>query len=196
MAIKIRNLPWATPLEPEELDEIIPWYITTQGELNELEAVNIIKWLKWSKTARWDIFSESFCKKLHKNMFWDVWKWAWEFRKSDKNIWCQWNNIWIELRDVLETWKYWLNNKTFSIHEIAIRFHHRLVSVHPFPNGNWRFSRAMADVLIMKEKEKPLLWNSIWNLESTSGIRTKYLESLRKADNWDYWDLIKLFSPK
>ncbi len=112
--------------------------------------------MRWARISRGDIFTEHFCRKLHKEMFGETWKWAGEFRKSDKNIGCPWSRIGLELRDALDTAKYWTENKTFPIHDIAIRFHHRLVSVHPFPNGNGRFSRAMADILVFRSKEKPL----------------------------------------
>jgi len=102
----------------------------------------------------------------------------------------------LELRDTLDTAKYWTENKTFSPAEIAIRFHHRLVSVHPFPNGNGRFSRGVADILILRTKEKPLRWNSFGNLTDVGEVRSKYIASLKKADIGDYNDLIALCSPK
>ena len=116
-------------------------------------------------------------------MFGDTWRWAGEFRKSDKNIGCPWPKIGLELREALDTVKYWVENRTFSIHEIAIRFHHRLVSIHPFPNGNGRFSRAMADILVFRAKETPLAWNSFGNLSSAHGIRKDYITALKTADN-------------
>ncbi len=97
-------------------------------------------------------------------MFGETWKWAGEFRRSDKNIGCPWSLVGIKLRNALDDAEFWVENKTFSVHEIAVRFHHRLVSVHPFPNGNGRFSRAMADILVFRNDWEPLLWNSFENL--------------------------------
>lgn len=110
------------------------------------------------------MLTEEFCRKLHKSLFGETWNWAGEFRRSDKNIGCRWNQVGIELRKALEDARFWIENDTFSVYEIAIRFHHRLVFVHPFPNGNGRFSRAMADVLVSRKNLEPLLWNSLGNL--------------------------------
>ena len=195
MEIGLIYAPWATPLEPDELDGLIPWHISTQWQLNEWESQNIEKWFSWSRSARWDILTEIFCKKLHKNLFWGTWEWAWRFRKSDKNIWCSWVKVGVELKQVLNNAKYWLENETFPLHEIAIRLHHWLVLVHPFPNGNGRFSRAMADILLEREKVSPLSWKYFWDMEDSSEIRLRYIDSLKKADNWDFEGLVKLCSP-
>lgn len=194
--MKFIYAPWATPLETEEIDALIPGHISTQGQLDEWEAMNISKWISWGNTARWDIFTEQFCRKLHKKMFGDTWEWAGEFRKSDKNIGCHWTKIGLELRDTLDTTKYWVEYKIFPIHEIAVRFHHRLVSIHPFPNGNGRFSRTMGNILIFRAKEASLAWNSFGNLWNTHEIRKLYIDALRKADNGDYLDLIQLCCPR
>lgn len=196
MAINLIYVPWATPLEIEEVDGLIPGHISTQWQLDEWETVNVSKWMQWGRRARLDIFTEQFCRKFHKEMFGNTWKWAWEFRKSDKNIGCPWSKIGLELRETLDTAKYWVENRTFPIHEIAIRFHHRLVSIHPFPNGNGRFSRAMADILLLRAKETPLAWNSFGNLSNANEIRKDYITALKKADNGDYSDLVQLCSPK
>lgn len=129
-------------------------------------------------------------------MFGDTWKWAGEFRKSDKNIGCHWSKIGLELRDCLDTAKYWVENKTFPLHEIAIRFHHRLVSIHPFPNGNGRFSRAMGDILVYRAKGTLLKWNSFENPSNAEEVRKNYITALKKADNGDYSDLVRLYNPK
>jgi Fic-DOC domain mobile mystery protein B len=196
MEIKLIHVPWSTPLDPDELDGLIPWHISTQWDLNEWESLNIENGISWSKSARGNIFTEEFCKKLHKKMFAETWQWAWEFRKSDKNIWCPWIQVGVELRDVLDTAQFWFEHKTFPLHEIAIRLHYRLVFVHPFPNGNGRFSRAMADILLQRNKQTPLLWHTFGDLENTSHVREMYIASLRKADNWDFDDVIQLCSPK
>jgi Fic-DOC domain mobile mystery protein B len=195
MAIELEYPEWSTPLETEELDELIPGHITTQGQLNEWEALNIAKWLTWAYASRWDMLTEAFCKKLHRAMFDETWKWAGEFRRTNKNIWCDWHLVGIELRKTLDDVRYWMENKTFPIHEIALRAHHKLVYVHPFPNGNGRFCRAMADVLVARAGKPPLLWNDFWNLVDQADVRKRYIESLRKADNGDYSALIDLCSP-
>ena len=194
--MEIKYIVGATPLEPEELSDLIPSHIQTQWQLNEWESINVESWLDWAQRGKKDIVTEMFCKTLHKKMFGKTWKWAGSFRRSDKNIGCPWIKIALELREVLDTTRFWIENKTFPIHEIAIRFHYRLVFVHSFPNGNGRFSRAMADILIARHKQTPLLWNTFWDIANMSDIHKKYIESLRKADNGDFSDLIDLCSPK
>jgi len=136
MAIKLTYPLGATPLEAEELDALIPTSVTTQGSLNEWEAQNIFTGMLWARGTTDDIFTEQFVRKLHRAMFSETWKWAGEFRKSDKNIGCSWHVVGLELNKTLADAKFWVKNKTFPLCEIAIRFHHRLVLVHPFPNGN------------------------------------------------------------
>ncbi len=151
--------------------------------------------MRWGKSSKLDLFTEGFCQKFHKELFGKTWQWAGKFRRSDKNIGCPWSRIGLELRDVLDTARYWMENETFPVHEIAVRFHHRLVYVHPFPNGNGRFSRAMADLLVFRAKKEPLLWNSFGNLANVSEIRKEYITALKKADNGDYGSLDSLCVP-
>ena len=94
----------------------------------------------WSHDGKHIVFLEK--------MYGDVWKWAGEFRKSDKNIGVKWTQIAIELKNLLDDTKYWMDNKTVHPEEIAIRFKHRIVAIHCFPNGNGRHSRMMADIII------------------------------------------------
>lgn len=196
MAVRLEYPPGSTPLEAEELDALIPGHITTQGQLDEWETANVAKGMRWARTSRGDLFTEEFCRKLHKAMFGETWEWAGRFRKTDKNIGCSWNRVGIELRKTLDDAKFWMENGTFSIHEIAVQFHHRLVSVHPFPNGNGRFSRAMADILVFRNTSEPLLWTSLGNLANVGEIRKEYISVLKSADNGDYRWLIAFCVPK
>ena len=140
-----------TPLDEEEKEGLKIKSITTQGELDEFEQLNIEKAVEWTIHTKFKIekiLTEKFVKDLHKRMYGDVWKWAGEFRKTQKNIGIQWTQIGIELKNLLDDTKYWIENKTFPSEEIAIRFKHRIVSIHCFPNGNGRHSRMMADIIM------------------------------------------------
>ena len=140
-----------TPLDEEEKEGLKINSITTQGELDEFEQLNIEKAVEWtihSKLKPETILTEKFIKNLHKRMYSDVWKWAGEFRKTENNIGIPWTQIGIELKNLLDDIKYWIENKTYSPEEIAIRFKHRVVSIHCFPNGNGRHSRMMTDIIM------------------------------------------------
>ncbi|WP_417213024.1 mobile mystery protein B [Bizionia sp.] len=137
------------------------------------------------------ILIEKFVKDLHKKMYGDVWKWAGEFRMTEKNIGISWTQIGIELKNLLDDTKYWIEHKTFPPEEIAIRFKHRIVSIHCFPNGNGRHSRMMADIIM-----ESIFGNDIftWHQSNTvkaNETRNKYIKSLREADNGNFTSLIE-----
>ena len=135
--------------------------------------------------------TEKFIKDLHKRMYGDVWKWAGEFRKSDKNMGIKWTQIGIELKTLLDDTKYWIENNTFSPEEISIRFKHRIVAIHCFPNGNGRHSRMMADIIMESIfGEEIFSWHQS-NIVKADDTRKEYIAALRKADNGDINPLIE-----
>lgn len=183
-----------TPLNEEEKEGLKIKSITTQGELDEFEQLNIEKAVEWTihtnlKPER--ILTEKFVKDLHKKMYSDVWKWAGEFRKSDKNIGIKWMQIGVELKNLIDDTKYWIANNTFSPEEISIRFKHRIVAIHCFPNGNGRHSRMMADIIIESIFSKKLFsWHNS-NMVNADETRKEYIVSLREADNGNINPLIE-----
>ena len=181
----------STPLTAEEKDGLKLKWITLRSELNEAEARNIAQaqvWLISNKNK--DIFSDTFLRELHKKMFGDVWKWAGTYRNSERNIGVAPFQIPIKLMQLFDDVKFWIENKTYSNREIAVRLHHKLVQIHPFPNGNGRVSRLMADLVLEKLEESKLYWGNT-NLVNVSEIRRSYIAALRKADAGDYTDLIE-----
>ena len=181
----------STPLTAEEKDGLKLKWITLRSELNEAEARNIAQaqvWLISNKNK--DIFSDTFLRELHKKMFGDVWKWAGTYRNSERNIGVAPFQIPIKLMQLFDDVKFWIENKTYSNREIAVRLHHKLVQIHPFPNGNGRVSRLMADLVLEKLEESKLYWGNT-NLVNVSEIRSSYIAALRKADAGDYTDLIE-----
>ena len=181
----------STPLTAEEKDGLKLKWITLRSELNEAEARNIAQaqvWLISNKNK--DIFSDTFLRELHKKMFGDVWKWAGNYRTSERNIGVAPYQIPIKLMLLFDDVKFWIENKTYSNREIAVRLHHKLVQIHPFPNGNGRVSRLMADFVLEKLEGSKLYWGNT-NLVNVSEIRSSYIAALRKADVGDYADLIE-----
>lgn len=122
-------------------------------------------------------------------MFCDVWIWAGEYRITERNIGVAPYQIPMKLMQLFDDLNFWIDNKTYSNHEIAVRLHHKLVQIHPFPNGNGRVSRLMADLVLQKLGGKTLYWGDT-NLVDVSEVRRKYIDALRKADAGDYTDLL------
>ena len=180
----------STPLTSEEKDGLKLKWITLRSELNEAEARNIAQaqlWLVSNKKK--DICSDEFLRKLHKKMFDDVWVWAGEYRTSERNIGVAPYQIPVKLMQLFDDVKFWIENKIYSNQEIAVRLHHKLVQIHPFPNGNGRVSRLMADLVLQNLEGKSLYWGDT-NLVNVSKVRSQYIEALRKADAGDYSDLL------
>lgn len=183
-----------TPLSEEEKEGLLIGTITTQQELNEFEQLNIEKAMVWvleSKLKKDKILSEKFVKDLHRRMYNDVWKWAGEFRKSNKNIGIDWTQTGVQLKYLLDDTNYWIENETYSPDEIAIQFKHRIVSIHCFPNGNGRHSRLMADIIVEEIFGKPVFsWHQS-NMVKSDETRGKYIKCLKEADKGNIAPLIE-----
>jgi len=180
----------ATPLTPEERDGLIPTHITLRGELNELEQNNIAQADIWAFQRTRDVLDESFLKDLHNRMFDKVWRWAGEYRATEKNIGVNPPfRIQPEIRQIIDDAKFWTENKSYPPDEIAVRFHHRLVFVHPFPNGNGRWSRLMGDLLAVRLGQPRFTWGRA-DLQTAGGGRAAYIEALQAADGHNLDPLI------
>lgn len=190
MALRPDYPPGATPLSPEELNGLIPSFVTTQGALNEFEQTNILQGLTWAANSRQEILTEKFLIELHNKMFGHTWKWAGTYRTSDKNIGCPYWDIPMRVLELIKNTQAIIESNSTPIDELVIRFHHRLVLIHPFPNGNGRHSRLMADLLIKKLGGSPFTWGGKVDLVSPSETRNQYLSALRAADNRDLAPLL------
>jgi len=185
-----------TPIDDDEKQALIP-SLNTLEELNVWEHENIIEARKWALNprviGRHDIFGVEFLLKLHEKMFGKVWKWAGQLRTSGKNIGCDPYQIRTELRNLCDDAKYWLEHQTYSSEQLALVFHHRLVKIHLFPNGNGRHARLVSDCIIKKlAPTKKINWQGN-NFRSGDELRKNYILALRKADNGSYSELFDLF---
>ena len=174
----------ATPLTPDEIRGLIPSDITYRRELNKAEQHNIARAQDWALSRRRELLTEKFIKGLHSRMLGEVWKWAGDFRTSERNIGIPYYQIPMAVRELLADVKTWIEQQTYPPDEIAVRLHHRLVQIHPFPNGNGRHSRLMADLLVMELGRERFTWGST-NLENAGEVRRRYIEALKAADNHD-----------
>lgn len=173
-----------TPLSPDEQADLIP-NLSTKEELNQWERENIVVAYSWAlnpKTlAKQDALSEPYLRELHRRMFDETWKWAGLYRTSEKNIGVPHHQIREQLAILIGNTRYWIEHETFPPDEIAIRFHHRLVFIHPFANGNGRHARLMADVLAKLSDRPDFTWGGA-DIVAQGDIRRRYIDALRAAD--------------
>jgi Fic-DOC domain mobile mystery protein B len=186
--------PGAAPLAPEEQEGLIP-SIQTRGELNEFEAANIDAATLWAlrrgrQSAQRNITTVGGVLDLHRRMFDQTWKWAGQIRRTDKNIGVPKEHIREQLRALCGDVQYQIAHETYPPDELAIRFHHRLVSIHPFANGNGRLGRLAADVLISRVGGDPFSWGS-YSLDTSDPSRSEYIQALHDADGGDISGLLK-----
>ena len=181
-----------TPLSAEELADLIP-SLASKEELNEWERENILQARSWAiedRTSPADIPTDEYVRKLHRKMFDQTWKWAGEYRRTEKNIGIPVHEIRERFIALCGDVRYWIENNTYSVDEIAVRFHHRLTFIHLFPNGNGRHARLIAEVLVIKLGRPGFSWGS-GNLVKEGEARTEYLGAIRTADNGDIQPLLK-----
>jgi len=186
----------ATPLDPDELNGLIPDFVSLQSELNALEQQNILaakNWLDLSLRKK-ELLSEAFTRELHSKMFSDVWRWAGKYRTSQKSIGSVLpSQISTDVHLLMKNVQVWILHQSYSWPEILARFHHRLVYIHPFANGNGRYSRLHTEALANRFHQSTPTWGAqqfSGVIDFNSEIRRKYIESLQQADNKKFSSLI------
>ncbi len=185
----------ATPLDPDAVAGLIPNHITTQEQLNEWEYANVARGEEWAFGAiRRDMFTIEFLQQLHRKMFGDTWNWAGVFRTREvQPVGSAPENIRPDLSVLLGNTNVQIRHRSWNPEEIAARFHHRLVQIHPFPNGNGRFARTMTDLLLHRSGHARFSWGE--GLDRTGDARERYIAALRAADGRDFGPLLALLSP-
>ena len=189
--MKFSQLEGATLLSPEDSQNLLVKHITTQAELNVFEAANILiakLWLSRHRTE--DIFSHRFIKDLHKHMFHQVWKWAGQYRTLQTNIGIEPHRISVELGQLLNDVYYYIDKKVCPMDETAVRFHHKLTFIHPFPNGNGRHARLATDYLLKHHGHQPFSWGQ-GSLVKAGELRKQYIAALQEADKHNFEPLLK-----
>jgi len=180
--------PGATPLEEEELEGLRQAWITTRSDVNEAEFDNIVKAQQGWDRRRLDLerlLDDKMVRDLHRDMFGDVWRWAGTYRRTEKNIGIDPTDISVEVRNLVEDAKYWFDTSdSATLDRAAVRFHHRLVSIHPFPNGNGRHAREIADRVLRAVGRPPFTWGGA-GLGTDNEVRSTYIRALGQADLGD-----------
>jgi Fic-DOC domain mobile mystery protein B len=183
----------ATPLTPEERDALLQSWITHRRNLNEAEADNILAATLWARRRRGrrpaDLLTDAFIRTLHRAMFGKVWRWAGTYRTSERNIGVEAYRVPVEVAVLAGDARYWVEHATYAPDELAVRFHYRLVAIHPFPNGNGRHARLLADLLVMRLGGEPFSWGS-GGIAETGDLRSRYIAAVRAADRNDIGPLL------
>ena len=180
----------STPLTAEEREGLIPSYVTLRRELNEAEQANILEAEQWAFSRKRNVLDEHFLTDLHKRMFGRVWRWAGKFRHTERNVGVDPYRIATDLRQLLDDSRYWIEHNTYPLDEISARFHHRLVYIHPFPNGNGRHARLATDLLLVELGQSRFSWGRT-SLVNPGETRHAYVAALRAADGWDIRPLLE-----
>ncbi|GBL46679.1 conserved hypothetical protein [Sulfuriferula multivorans] len=180
----------STPLTAEERDGLIPSYVTLRHELNEAEQANILEAEQWAFARKRKVLDERFLMALHKRMFGRVWRWAGKFRHTERNVGVAPYRIATDLRQLLDDCRYWIGHGTYLPDEVCTRFHHRLVAIHPFPNGNGRHARLATDLLLVALGRPRFTWGRT-NLVDPGETRHAYVAALRAADGRDIKPLLE-----
>ena len=190
--IDIKYPAGATPIDPDEMHGLIVTHITTRKELDRWEQDNIVEAMAWlDRTKPRTILTEIFMRELHMKMFGNVWRWAGKFRTTDKSIGGPWQQIPTSLKDLCDDTRLWIELEEDPPDLIALRFHHRLVSIHLFPNGNGRHARLMTDLLAQNILGcQPFSWGTGEHLSKQGKSRQEYIGALQAADTGDYRPLL------
>ncbi|MBX3118444.1 MAG: mobile mystery protein B [Fimbriimonadaceae bacterium] len=176
----------ATPIDPAEAEGLIP-KLAARAELNEFEAVNIAQTIAWAENSRRmmvRLLEPETLRLLHKRMFDRTWKWAGRYRTTQKNLGVEAYRIGEEIKNLTEDTQLWMQAETYPPTEIAARFHHRLVAIHAYPNGNGRHARLATDLLCMSRGWPMPDWGAA-SLDEPGEVRARYIDALRKADAHD-----------
>ena len=179
-----------TELTEEENEGLIPSYNTLRSELNEAEQANILEAEEWAFARNRDPLTKKFLDNLHKRMYINVWRWAGQHRTTGKNIGVDAHRIPTDLRQLLDDCRYWIENGIYEPDEIAARFHHRLVSIHCYPNGNGRHARLAADLVLKSMGRKRFSWGRK-NLVDVGETRKRYIAALQATDGRDIGPLLE-----
>lgn len=179
-----------TELSPDDTLGLIPTYISTRGELFDAEQRNIARAMLRSRPTLARLLDDKFLRDLHRAMFGDVWMWAGRYRLRETNTGIDPGQISAAVRTLVDDVKAWIEHGTYEPDEMAVRFHHRLVAIHPFANGNGRHGRVAADYLVATLEHKPFTWGA--GLVTTDELRARYRHALEHADAGDIADLVAL----
>ncbi len=178
-----------TDLSEEDRLELIPTYIATRGELFDAEQRNIAEALLRRRPLLAQLLDDKYLRDLHEAMFNQVWRWAGRYRRKETNVGIDPDQIPVQARILVDDARAWIEHSAYEPDQLAIRFHHCLVAIHPFPNGNGRHGRIAADYLITALGRERFSWGAGLEVD-TDKLRAAYRHALQRADGGDIADLL------
>lgn len=190
----------ATPLTDEERQGLrLP--VVTRNELNRAEAENISSAMSWLFFSRRrlqpeSVAREAWLKGLHRRMYDQVWSWAGQYRTTDRNLGVPYGQVRMDMRNLEADVRAWLADTSaarYSNDACAIRFGYRLVLIHPFPNGNGRWSRLASDALVVALGGSRFTWGGA-SLTEPGVLRRDYISALQSADTSGDFEPLMAFS--
>jgi Fic-DOC domain mobile mystery protein B len=188
-----KPIPGETPID--DISGLKPKWVTTRAQLNDVEAQNIrkavMRYLAAKPSRRQAPFMLDWCYKLHRQMFGEVWRWAGRKRTTELNIGVPFHRIDVDLQTLMDDLAYWREKGDMDHMEQVARLHHRAVFIHPFLNGNGRWSRLLSNIFLKQSVDKVTIWPEE-TVGHASVIRDEYLAAVRSADRGDYAPLIAL----
>ena len=186
-------IPHETPLP--DRSGLIQKHIKSRQDLHRAEARNVgravLKYLSARPSRRIAPFDLKWVYRLHKEMFGEVWMWAGIRRDTDLNIGVPWHRVETDLQQMLDDLAYWRTHKVLPSFDQAVQVHFKAVAIHPFLNGNGRWARMLANILLRQDAEPIVAWPSD-EIGSTSPIRTEYIAAIQAADRGDMQPLTDL----
>jgi Fic-DOC domain mobile mystery protein B len=136
--------------------------------------------------------TDDFLRTLHYRLFGEVWNWAGTYRRTEKNIGIDPIDIGVQLRSLIDDARYWAEHGTYPPLEAAARLHHRMVQIHPFPNGNGCHGRIATDLYLERFfGHEPIEWTHGLDLQTDNERRAAYIAALREADSGQYVSLFE-----
>lgn len=182
-----------TRLSESELEALIPSHVQTKAELNQWEATNLQRAAEWLSGRSVNVLELADLKELHRRMFGDTWTWAGTFRRSDKNIgpyhWPEVPRLVTDLLGNTATQRAAIADHNGALDELAARFHHELVRIHPWPNGNGRHGRLATDLLLERWSRPAFTWGAASGNDAGVEIRSRYIAALQRADKGEFGGL-------
>ena len=171
-----------TTVHPDLTDHLIPTWIATLADLYEVEEAAIAAATFRRRPRPDQLLDDLYLRNLHRAMFGEVWRWAGRYRTHDVNIGAvPWPEVPALVRDLVADARAWVEAATYPADEVAVRFHHRLVQIHPFVNGNGRLSRFAADYLVVGLGQPRFTWGAGLAV-GREELRARYRAALQDLD--------------
>jgi Fic-DOC domain mobile mystery protein B len=180
-----------TEVPADERAQLIPTWVATRGELFAAEEASIAVGTLGLAPSAAALLDDLYLRRLHTRMFDKVWKWAGRYRRHETNLGIDPVEIPAAVRALVADASAWVEHGTYDVDELCIRFHHRLVAIHPFVNGNGRHGRISTDLLAKSLGGPAFTWGQNLTVD-TAELRHRYRTALQRADrdNDDVTDLI------